>query len=65
MYPEQSDAQTDSDVVQGVEAHHAHQQILQDDPGVTGCRLEREGSMALDESDSTTPTAVVQQHEGR
>lgn len=28
--PEQSDAETDHDVVERVEAHHAHQQILQD-----------------------------------
>lgn len=28
--PEQSDAETDRDVVERVEAHQAHQQILQD-----------------------------------
>lgn len=29
--PEKSNAETDHDVVERVEAHHAHQQILQDD----------------------------------
>lgn len=40
--PEQSNAETDHDVVERVEAHHAHQQILQDDlksRGVTYIKL--------------------------
>lgn len=32
-------------------------------PGITGCSLEGHGSMALYECESTTTTAVVQQHE--
>lgn len=32
-------------------------------PGVTGCSLEGDGSMAFYECESTTTTAEVQQHE--
>lgn len=38
--PEQPDAKTDHHVVEGVEAHHAHQQILQNNlEGIKCCSM--------------------------
>lgn len=35
--PEQPNAKTDHHVVEGVKAHHAHQQVLQDNLGGRKC----------------------------